>query len=175
VSTLEPTREQQVAAHAHALQERIKHTSGQIRSLWVDLARDLHDFSEGQHWRSLGHDTFESWMASPDIDLNRRTVFKLLEMYRELVVKRQVPSTALARVEWSKWHEMMPAIRRGHVTPEQALADAEVTPQRDLRERYRQITARSPGESEPAIDPATEEQWVICPACGGRMRVRGIE
>jgi hypothetical protein len=55
---------------AHALEQDIRRDMAEIRRRWVQLAATLYDFHAGRAWATLGHDTLESWLAGPDIDLS---------------------------------------------------------------------------------------------------------
>jgi hypothetical protein len=166
----EPTEVE--AAHAHALNERIRGAADAIRQLWINLAADLWEFQQGEMWRALGHGSFEAWLASPEISLERREVYRMISVHRELVLGRGVEPEQLGAIASSRVHEVLPAIRRGAVTVEQALADADVLTVRDLRQRYQGLAARTPGAPEPPIGDESESVYVTCPACGGRMAVR---
>jgi hypothetical protein len=166
----EPTEAE--AADAYVIEQRIKSSIGRIRTLWIDLAADLYHFHTDELWRSLGHETFESWLATPEVELERRWVFELLSAYRELVVKQGVEPARLGAVNVGKVREILPAIRRGQVSAEEALSDCESLGRRDLEERYRGITTRSPAEPEPPLEATHELTYATCPACGSRYPVR---
>lgn len=166
----EPTEAE--ALDAHQVQERIRTNVNTMRALWINVAGDLYHFHTGEMWRKLGYGSFESWLATPEIELERRWVFELIAVYRELVVDRQVEASQLGALNVGKVREILPAVRRGHVTVEEALADCEAMPRRDLEERYRGITSRQPSEPEPSLDAGTEPTRVQCQACGSWYEVR---
>lgn len=166
----EPTEIQ--AAAAHQAEQAIKATIQQMRSTWVQLAEQLHHFSELQMWRALGYRSFEQWLAGPEIDLSRRTVFYLIESWRELVIKQGVKPEDLQRVEVSKAREILPAVRRGHVDVDTALADAETLSRDDLRERYGHVGRPGGRGVDEPLDAEREPEWAVCQSCGSRYRVR---
>lgn len=179
----------QLDAHsAFEVEQRIKGTIHSMRGLWIVLAEDLYRFANGEMWRDLGHKTFDEWLAGPDIDLARRTVYGLIEVWNELVVKRGVKPHELADVPISKLRDSLAAVRRGFVDAEDAISDARTLGRDDLRERYRQLStpqgARrdsagtlpagdSNGQPAPPQFAAEEEaEWAICHACGQRYQVK---
>lgn len=166
----EPTEVE--ALDAHQLEARIRSNVRQMRSLWIDLAGDLYQFHTDELWRKLGYSTFEAWLATPEIELERSYVFKLLQVYRELVVDQHVEAGRLSDLPIRKVIATLPAIRRGHVTVDEAIADIEATPSRDLEQRYRELTSRQPSEPEPPLDAETEPTRVQCQACGSWYEVR---
>jgi hypothetical protein len=171
-STADPTEAQAAAAHTAELE--VKAIIHRMRSAWADLAERLYHFSERRHWRALGYRSFEQWLASPEIDLSRREVFYLIEAWRELVVERGVEPKRLERVQVSKVRDVLPAVRRGVVTPDEALSDAETLSREDLREHYAHVgRPGSESPSERPLDATTEPAFTVCDACGSRIRVRG--
>jgi hypothetical protein len=168
----EPTEPQ--AKAAFEVERRIRSNVSAMRGLWVRLAEDLHKFSDMEMWRDLGHTGFEAWLASPDIELERRWVYELIAMWRELVVKRDVAPALLEPLQVSKIREVLPAIRRGFVNIPDALADCETLARDDLRTKYSGVGT---GGSQPAspngkLDATTEQEFAICHACGSRYPVR---
>src|SRR5687768_4047724 len=64
------TPEELAADTAHEVNLRIKQNRAIEKALWVQLAADLYIFREGQMWESLGYETFESYLADPDVEVN---------------------------------------------------------------------------------------------------------
>lgn len=161
----------QHAQAAFEVEERIRTTIRNIRTAWIRLAEDLHRFNDLELWRDLGHPSFEAWLAGPDIELERRWVYELIAMWRELVVKRGVTPAQLEPVAVSKVREVLPAIRRGQVSIEDALADCEVLGRRDLEAKYRGVATSSVAPGHAPLDADTEPEYAICHACGSRYAV----
>lgn len=153
---------------AYQCEQRIQQHVRNIRTTWIKLAEDLFQFHEDSMWADLGYTGFEAWLAGPEIELERRWVYDLISMWRELVVTRGVRPEQLAPVAVSKVREVLPAIRRGDVTVTEGLSDAETLGRRDLEEKYRRRTAGSP---EPVLEASAEQEWAICHACGSRYPV----
>lgn len=130
------TPEERAAKKAFATEAKIKKGVGAIRQVWVALAAYLHEFYGAKMWEHLGHDNLEQWLGTPEIGLGRSQVYALIEMYEELVVKRQVDDEVLVELEATKVAVVLPALRRGEVDLEEALADVESLSRSDLREKY---------------------------------------
>jgi hypothetical protein len=162
---------------AHRSHTRIKAVVGTMKRLWVELAEELHTFVRSDMWRDLGYSTLEEWLADPDIELKRRYVFELVANWQELVIERGVSKEDLARLKVTKVREVLPAVRRGLVELEVALADVESLPRRDLEIRYRGLASGSTGgqpDTDSTIRTEAEPRPVAnCPTCGGRGWVDG--
>ncbi len=152
--------EERAAKKAYKVEAKIKKGVGAIRQVWIALAGQFHEFYTEQMWVPLGHDKFEDWLGDPDIGLGRSQVYALVETYEELVVKREVDPADLAALEASKLAVVLPALRRGEVELEDALADCESLSRSALREKY--------GKAVPAPRiPLTE-----CEECGKMCRAK---
>lgn len=124
------------AAHARAVETKIKKGTDAIKAAWGALAAFLYEFKEEALWQHLGHEDFNEWIASPDIDLGRSQVYALIEAYKVLVLEREMSADDLQKLEVTKVAQVLPAIRKGDVELEAAIADVEALSRSDLREKY---------------------------------------
>jgi hypothetical protein len=116
--------------------------------LWKS-AEALSRFSETSGWLALGYETVGEWLADPDITLTRATYFRMLQAWRELHVLRGVAVSTLRQLDLSKTQIVLPALKEGRATLQDALDDIEALGARDLREKYTGIDG-------PAIPPGFE-------------------
>ena len=155
---------------AFILEQSIKTIIFEIRTNWVHLAGQLYLFHQAKAWQALGYDTMDEWLAGPDIDLSRRRVFSLVDTWRTMVVEGGVSPDLLEGVGPSKLQDTLPAVRRGTITAEQALADADVLSRSDLRTKYEQAPALD-GPDE-VLEATKEPAWARCPTCNSRYQVQ---
>lgn len=167
---------QAAAKAAFVVEQRIKHTAKLIRAGWVKLAEDLYLFQHEEMWRDLGHDSFDAWLADPDMDVGveRRWIFQLIHNWRETVVLRGVAPGRLADIPSTRIQEILPAVRRGYVSMEDAMEDAATLSRYDLRARYGaggEGSRSSPNGSRPDTGTSYDatETFVICPTCSSRV------
>jgi hypothetical protein len=178
MSELEPiTPAQRGAAEvASNMDQHIRMTLRRMKGLWVELAEALHHFRAGEMWKDIGYPTFESWLADPEVELERRWVYKLTDAYRYLVIEWGVDRERVQRLHISKVNEVLPAIRRGQVQLEAALADVESLSRGDLEIQYRGLHSSMPGSATAAtsttIETSEEPEWATCPTCGSTYRRR---
>lgn len=152
------TPEERAAKKAYEVEAKIKKGVGAIREVWVVLAAYFHEFHGGKMWEHLGYDKFNEWLGTPEIGLGRSQVYALIEAWEELVVKREVEESRLTALEATKVAVILPALRRGEVELDTALADCEALSRSALREKY--------GQAVPAERiPLTE-----CEECGKMCR-----
>lgn len=170
------------ARAAYELEQRIRQTIGTQKMIWVDLAGDLYTFQTTRAHAQLGYETFEEWLASPDIDIKRRWVYELLSIWKHLVIDAGVAPERLKALEPSKVQDVMVAVRRQQVAVDRALADAEALSRNDLRQLYGpQGDSTTPTPAGAAPDDSThydaeaEPQWLRCPTCGSRVREEQLQ
>lgn len=163
--TDQAANDQAVVERAHELEKKVLGHVTEIRSSWTDMAGDLFTFHQDRCWEVLGVPTFEEWLGQPECDLGRRQAFSLIEVWRELVIERKVHPDALKRAAITKIRGVLPAIKAGDVTVEEALADCEVLSRSDLLEKYS-------GDPQATIDAEAEPNRHACPECGHRHKVK---
>jgi hypothetical protein len=134
--------------------EIVAKRAGQL-STWVPLAGALYRFHSGEGWRQRACESFNEWLAQPEVNLGRAEAYALIAAWRELVVEREVAVGDIAELDPSKVQVVLPAIRGG-VEVQDALSDCASLSRSDLREKYQQD-----GQVE----------YATCPQCGGRYRV----
>lgn len=133
----------------------VEHVAGQ-RSSWIVLAERLHVFHNGKGWDALGLHSFNEWLGQPEISLGRAEAYAMLGAWRELVLDRDVDPRRLVAVDVSKVAVILPAVRRGEVTADEALADCESLSRSDLREKYHKDGSAG---------------YRVCESCGQRVKV----
>jgi hypothetical protein len=155
-----------LAQRAHQIETEIRQIISAMRVAWVEVAARLYEFSNIEGWTALGYDSFHEWASSPDLaDIGVAHAYSLVETYREFVIERGIPENDLAAVPQSKLTAVLPAVRRGMVPADRALADAESLSRTDLREAYA-------GRRDRPIDPQAETHWQTCEHCGSRYAAR---
>lgn len=156
---------------AFKLDQQLRANVRRLRNMWIELARDLHRFHQAELWRDLGFKTFEEWLADPGLELERRWVYEHMAMWEQLVVQRGVDPSRLQGLQVSKVREVLPALRRGQVTVEEALTDAEQLRRPELELRYRGsgTDGRTAGpDTSTSIITEREPVWKLCNCCGSR-------
>ena len=159
---------QALTDEAFALERRIKAAWTATNVAGWALAEALYDFHERGAWRLVGYDTLEDFLGQPELGISRSAFFRAVQLWRDLVIVREIPAETLAPIELTKVAEVAPAIRKGEVVAEDALDDAAGLSRSDLRIKY----GRSPGAGTQKPDdsvPLAAEQEparVRCNVCG---------
>lgn len=178
MSELEPITpgQQALATAAHEMDQEIRQIKRQMKGLWVRLAERLYLFRTGEMWKDIGYPTLSSWLSDPEVDIERRWMYKLTDAYKFLVLEYGLPRERVEQLEISKVNEVLPAIRRGQVELEAGLSDIETLRREDLEIQYRGLHSSMPGSAVAAtsttIETDQEPEWATCPTCGSSYRRR---
>lgn len=131
--------EQSRADRALEIEGKVKEGIQAARTVWVALAAFLSEFHEQKLWIDRGHDTFDSWLADPEVDLGRSMAYALIQNYRffsTYEIYADLDLQDLANYEPTKLQVVIPALKSGAVDIEAALADVETLSRSDLKEKY---------------------------------------
>ncbi|MBN1530697.1 MAG: helix-turn-helix domain-containing protein [Thermoleophilaceae bacterium] len=153
---LSPEEAQQRREEMEALNGAIKDAIADGRRALWSLAALLDRFDEEDGWAALGFKSQNEWLASREIGITRGRFHDLVDTYRELV-KREVEPSVIKVLEPSKVRTVLPAVRSGRASLEDALDHVKTLGFRDLRERYRDPEAgRGAPTSKPGREPTVE-------------------
>ena len=142
---------------AFAYERQVKEGLARGREALWQTAEALYEFSEVGGWRYLGgYETLGDWLADPEISLTRSTYFRLVETWREVVVRHEVDPATVRALDPSKVALTLPAVRDGRETMDGALDAAATNGWRDLRERY--LISPTHHMQEPTGDGLDEEE-----------------
>jgi hypothetical protein len=157
--------DRQMIDRAAQLEREIQLGVRSIRAAWVLLAERLYEFHRDDAWQVLGFDSFNEWLAAPEIDLGYRQTMRLIEAYREMTIERGISRDSLELAEITKVAVVLPAVKAGTVSAQDALADAQTLSRTDLEEKYR-------GDPSAGLDAEAEPEWHRCPECGKAHQVK---
>ena len=96
------------AGDAWERHQRIVSLRVSIQQNFLDLGRELHEFRQGKQWNVIGHPTFNSYIADPDVDLGRSTAFMLMGVYAHYVLALGVQPVGLLAAGHSKLEMLRP-------------------------------------------------------------------
>lgn len=165
---LSPFEQEQRATKCYELDQAIKAGLRAGREAMWETARALHEFDEENGWTALGYEKIGDWLADTDVGMTRSQHYRLVSVYRELVVHRQVSQDDLKQLDVSKVDIVLPAVKSGRVTLKDALSDVKALGARDLRDSY--IKRPDPKDTVPAATPNTgttdATDSSTCSACG---------
>jgi hypothetical protein len=117
-------------------EQAVKQALAQGRHALWQLAEALYHFNEDRGWLVLGHDNLSDWLSDPEIGMPRSTYHRLVRVWGDFVVARDIETTSLTQLDPSKVDLVLPALKAGTATTKKAINDVESLGWRDLRERY---------------------------------------
>jgi hypothetical protein len=150
------------AAGVHAMHERLVAGLGDTRRGFLQAAEACWALIETEGWMVLGYESLKEYLASPEIGLRRSAFYDLAAIYRTYVVEGGITPERLLAADHSKLAVAVPALSAGKVEIDEAIADAEALPWRDMREKYKGLIA---GPEDLSNDPGPDE-GAVCSECG---------
>lgn len=121
------------ANDAHSRHKRIIDLRFQAERTFLDLGKELYHFSEEKQYLELGYDSFEVYLASPEVEIDRRAAFMLKGVYKTFIMELKVQPLHLLPAGYSKLDMI-----RSRVTPDNVeglLHDARELSRSDLQEK----------------------------------------
>lgn len=156
----EVTDQELIAARAHEVARRIVEGRRAIDTAGVMLGGLLHEFFEERMHEPLGYASQEEFLASPEVEIAPGTAKRMMRVYRGLVLERGVSPEELAGLGYTKLDVVLPALKAGSASWEDARADVEALGKEDLVSRYRG------GERAAGFDAESEPALCKCGVCG---------
>lgn len=128
------------------------------------LAMHLYVIREEKLWKLIDESltSFEEYLETYRFGMwSRRKSFALIGQIKDLVAGHKIDIKELAEAGWTRVEVVRPAVRRGLVKAEEALADAKALSYRDLRRKYGSLDAQAGGSLPP-----------VCPSCHDCIHLR---
>lgn len=94
--------------HAHKLDQRVKNLRYSIDNGFLDLAKTLKEIRDKKLYLQLNIETFESYIAQPELAFDRGTVYKFIDILETFVDKHNVAPERLLEAGWTKLSKVIP-------------------------------------------------------------------
>ncbi len=102
-------RKAEEAVLAHQNYEDTVSLKGEIARNFVHLGRLLKESLDNDYWKLLGHDSFEAYVATPDIALSRSYAYQVVKLYTVYVEQMGMADDLLTRIGPSRLIAMLPS------------------------------------------------------------------
>lgn len=129
--------------------QRIISNRLQIQKSFLEMGEDLYWIEEKKLYKKLDYETFNAYIASPEVDLRRNTVFQLKRVYRVWLLEQKVRPVVLLDAGYSKADMVAPYVE--NEKPEFLLSQASSLSRSDLK-----IWIREKFQEAPAVDAAKD-------------------
>jgi len=145
---------------AYLRHQRIVAMRNGIERTFIDLGGELYYFEKEKQFRILGHPTFESYLADPDVDIGRSLAFMLKGIWKTFVLGEKVHHDGLFRAGYNKLDIIRPYVGEELYETDELIAMAQSLSRSDLRKALREGKGH---DAESKIDKAEElrEKWDV--------------
>jgi hypothetical protein len=167
-----------VAIAAHSNFEKTVYLKGEIARNFLTLGRLLKENVDNDYWKILGHDSFEAYVATPDMALSRSYAYQCVKLFKVYVEGMGGDEDALVRIGPSRLIALLPAVDETPVADYEILmSDAEHLSLSDLAEKYgkygrgKKEGKESTHDKTPRMrrEPKDFDEWKLsfgCAICG---------
>jgi hypothetical protein len=150
-----------IGAHAFEAHQRIVEKRRLLEVTFLELGGLLYHFEREKLYLEMNHPSFNSYLADPDVNINRRTAYRLKGVYEHYIVKLGWTGDTVALVDAgiAKLDILRPLTTKENV--EEKVFEAAALSRSDL------LALRN--GTEPLDD--LPDDTVICEYCHGTGRV----
>ncbi len=131
-----------------------------LRTLAVEtflhLGERLHVFKKMHGWHTMGHPTFESYLADPDVDISRTLAYRLIGVHEMFIELLEYPPEGLLTAGPNKLELLIPHVHSLNV--EEWVKKAATLSRSRLREELREEFGDDATPKLP-IDYRTRYNW----------------
>jgi len=137
VVELDTSKERLLRIEAVATDMQIKFRRKEIETLFLLLAKYLYTMREKKLWKVLGYHSMNSYLADPDVGIDRSDYYLLVGIYEDFVLKLSVQSDNLNQVGKTKLGIIRPYVNEHEDQVDELLNDAMALSKTDLRKQLR--------------------------------------
>jgi 16S rRNA G966 N2-methylase RsmD len=120
---------------AHGVYENIVTLRKSINTNFWLLVENLKVARENRHWAILGHESWSSYLAQPEIDLNLRTVDNYISIYNS-IKDNHLLTPACVEIDISKLQTIAPYLHNGNAA--ELIEKARTLSRSDLRQELKE-------------------------------------
>lgn len=102
------TKDLQQADYAHKIDQHIKNLRYSIDNSFLDLAKALKEVRDKKLYEALNIDTFEGYIAQPELAFDRASVYRFIQIYEFYIEKKNVAPGRLLEAGWTKLGRIIP-------------------------------------------------------------------
>ena len=110
----------------------VKQLKKDINGGFLELAKRLKEIRDNKYYIQLDYDTFEAYIAQPELGFDRTSVYRFISIYEKFVIELKVPHEGLLSLDYNKLDMLIPHITEEN--KEELLNKAQTLSRSDLRE-----------------------------------------
>ncbi|MHB8482785.1 MAG: hypothetical protein ACYDBV_08655 [Nitrospiria bacterium] len=135
---------------AYKNNEKVNSVKKGLQGTFLTLAALLKENRDKEYYKVLDYETFEDYIASPELSFDRSVVYRLIQVYEKFAIEYNVAPARLIESDYSKLAEIVPVVNQDNY--EEWLDKAISLSRSDLRAELREFR----GEPELLHERAVE-------------------
>lgn len=156
------------AEEAFANSRAIIASKKDIESSFIRLACLLKQNRDLKYWQSLGFDSFEEFLASPEISISRSLAYQLIYQYELFIEKLNWPEEELIEIGTAKLAVISPVVLKD---PDGWIEKAKVLSKSDIKEEVAGALKKKslPKPSLKNLSPGVPAPCLLCGGSGEQI------
>jgi hypothetical protein len=125
---------------------------------FLELGEQLYEFVKNRDFETLGYDTFNAYLADPEVDIKRSTAYSLMGIYETFIVELESPTVGLLAAGHGKLDVIRPYVDKSNV--DRLVTEAGSISRSDLKARYGNSDQ---GINDSALMSSKSKEWYTPP------------
>lgn len=106
-----PETKIQKAEDAYQVHQNIVVAKRNLTGSFLRLAYLLKIANDNKIHKRLGYETWEQYLATPEVSVSVSTASRLINIWKEFILKYHIETAELTRIDLSKLYEVLPVVR----------------------------------------------------------------
>lgn len=162
-----------MAVPAHQNREAIIALKNVIGRDFLTMGHLLWTNKKENYWRSLGHESFDEFIAEPEVGLSPSMVYGVMQVYETFILKLARPVDEVAQIDYTKLTAIVPVTNAENVRD--WLDKAANLSRSDLRTEVAEAQGKAPKEWKEKTPEPEGLYDTIPPICSGASYVEGVK
>lgn len=148
---------------AFEIHNKVIEAKQDIERSFIKLGGLLKEIRDKRIYENLGHDTFEGYIAQPELAFDRSTVYAIIGVYEDFVMSNQSDIDKLVKIGYAKLNRVRQFKDQDNF--EEWIKKAEVLSLSDLSAEIKEV--KGIATVSEVSEPETVE--IVCPFCGKKF------
>jgi len=81
---------------------------------FLELGRQFKEIKDHKHYKTLGYESFNQYLATPEVTFHSSTAYRLIQIYEKFVIEFGVPEDKLIQVDRKKLEMLIPFVDKNN-------------------------------------------------------------
>lgn len=82
---------------------------------FLEIGKELCEFQQLEQWRDLEYNSFNAFLADPDVNISRRTAYRMMRIWKQYVIEMNIQTEKLIAIGGTKLDMIASHVDQGNV------------------------------------------------------------